>query len=77
MARQTRRFRQKGYVRFLAVAKRSVIIVAKSSGRDLFCENQVDESVLSTRKNLTHLPVRNIGISLSLLQKFESLLRKQ
>ena len=77
MARQTGRFRQNGYLRSFAVVKGGIIIVAKGSGGHLFCQNQVDEFVLGTGKNVTDFPARNIGFNLSLVQKFESLLRKE
>ena len=56
MARQTSRFRQDVYVRFLVTVERGIIIVAKSSGRHLFCENQVNELALGLGEKYNPLP---------------------
>src|SRR5262245_15807441 len=77
MARQTGRFPQDGYVRLFAFFKSGIIVIAERSGRYLFCQNQVDEFALRVNKNITDFPLRSVGLTFSLGQKLEALLREE
>jgi hypothetical protein len=66
MTRQTGGLRQDGYLGFFVAVKRGVVVVAESSGRDFFREDQIDELMLRLGENVTDFAARDNGVNLSL-----------